>query len=228
LNQASIQAEILAGLARLLRNGEYTGQVGKAESIVLVGHSSGSVTSSNVINKYPSEVDAVVLTGIAYSTISYGLKILFEAFAPRIASQLYPSCFGELDTGYLTFADIYAHVNTFFKAPFELEAVKYAQSIVQPFALSEWLSLAPGLSSPLAPEFKGPVYVTTGQFDFAACGGECYSTFAEAESHINVIFPKTRLLESAVHPGAGHGINFGLNATGSYSAIIGFLEKAGF
>jgi pimeloyl-ACP methyl ester carboxylesterase len=147
-NQASIQAEIMAGLVELLRNGEYTSQVGKAESVVLVGHSFGSFTSANVLTKYPSHVDAAILTGIAYSNVPWGLKILLEAFAPRIATQLYPSCYSGLDAGYLTFADIFAHVNTFFKATFERAAAKYVHSIVQPFAISEWLSLAPGLSNP--------------------------------------------------------------------------------
>jgi pimeloyl-ACP methyl ester carboxylesterase len=70
-NQASIQAEIMAGLVELLRNGEYTSQVGKAESVVLVGHSFGSFTSANVLTKYPSHVDAAILTGIAYSNVPW-------------------------------------------------------------------------------------------------------------------------------------------------------------
>jgi pimeloyl-ACP methyl ester carboxylesterase len=215
-------------LARLLRGGEYTSQIGKPDSIILIGHSFGSFASNNVVTRYPDDVDAVVLTGIAYSTVAWSVNLLIEAFAPRIASQLYPTCFGNLNTGYLTFADIYAHVNTFFKAPFEIEAAKYAQSIVQPFAISEWLSLSNGRINPVALDFKGPVYITAGEFDYAFCTGECYSSFAEAEPSLKGIFPKSRIVESFVHPGAGHGINFGYNATGFYNSIIGFLDRAGF
>lgn len=217
--------EIIAGLAQLLRDGSYTSTVGKADAIVLVGHSFGSFTSGSVLAKYPSRIDAAILTGIGYSNNpSYSGKVLLEGFAPRIAAQLQSNPIYELDTGYLTFADIFAHVNTFFKAPaYEVEAARYAQSIVAPFAISEYLSLE--RTSPLVPEFGGPVLVTTGEFDFAVCAGECYSTYAQQP--LQAIFPQSRV-ESYVHPGVGHGINLGLNATGFYGVVTDFLEKAGF
>jgi predicted alpha/beta hydrolase family esterase len=72
----------MAGLAELPRKGKYTGQVGKTDSVVLVSHSFGSFTSTNVLTKYSSHVDAAILTGIAYATVPWDLKILLEAIAP--------------------------------------------------------------------------------------------------------------------------------------------------
>ena len=223
VDQLSTQVEILAGLASQLRAGSYTGTVGTLDSVVLVGHSFGSLTSGNVVAKYPALVDAVVLTGLAYSASGIDPKLVLEAFAPRIASKHEPSKFSDLDTGYLTFVDIISHVNTFFKAPaYELEAAGYAHSISAPFAIAEFL----GPQSPLALNFEGPVLVTTGEFDFIVCRGECYSTFAEQP--LNDIFPKSKLIEAFVQPGAGHGVNFATNATGFYAGISTSLERAGF
>lgn len=192
---------------------------------MLVGHSFGSFTSHVVIAKYPTLVDGAVLTGLSYSSTEYNGKTLLEGIAPRIASQLSPLEFQELDTGYVTFADIFNHINAFFKAPaYEVAAAKYANSIAQPFAIVEYLSLS--TQPPLASNFGGPILITTGEFDFAACSGECYSSFAQQP--LQIIFPQSRRLEAFVQPGAGHGVNFAKNATGFYNGITDFLGRAGF
>lgn len=214
----------MASLAKSLRNGQYTGTIGKPESIVLVGHSFGSITSNNLIAKYPKLVDGAVLTAIAYAPVPDQRNLLIETAAPRIASNISPSQSIDLDTGYLTFADIYAHINAFFKGPnYEVDVAKYANTLVAPFAITEYIG--PGASF-LSPDFEGPVLVTSGEFDIAVCGGECYSTFEQ--QNLTALFPKSRLLEGYVHPGAGHGINFGKNATGFYTVITEFLDKSGF
>jgi pimeloyl-ACP methyl ester carboxylesterase len=223
-NQAAIQIEIIASLAKLLRGGKYTSTVGIPESLILVGHSFGTYITNAVLAKYPFLADAAILTGTSYSVPAYGPKLLLEASAARIASTVSHE-FEELDTGYVFFADINAHVNIFFKKPaYEVEAVQYAQSIAQPFAISEYLTM--GLMSLLSPGFKGPVFVTTGEFDFGACAGECYSSYREQS--LKAVFPNSRLIDSYVHPGAGHGINLATNATGFYNVIANFLERAGF
>ncbi len=200
--------------------------MGKAESIVLVGHSFGSYTSNLVLGKYPNLVDAAVLTGIAYANSpDYTGKVLSETLAARIATSL-PGCADhDLDTGYLNSADIYAHINGFFKKPaYEIAAAEYAWTIVQPFGITEYLSTT--LSSILAPAFTGSVFVTCGEFDLAACAGECYSTFAQQQ--VKGVFPMSKKIETYVHPGAGHGVNFATNATGFYQEIFGFLGRSGF
>ncbi|KAH8726413.1 Alpha/Beta hydrolase protein [Phaeosphaeriaceae sp. PMI808] len=224
INQAEIQVEIIATLASLIRDGSYTGTIGKPKKLVLVGHSYGSYTSNLAVAKYPKLADATVLTGMAYAGDSDGKKSL-EAMAPRIASSLNPDRFSQLDTGYVLAADIYTHINTFFKAPaYEADAARHAYSINAPLAVTEYLSIA--TKSPVAPNFEGAVLVTTGEFDFLACDGECYSSFAK--QRLDMIFPKSRFRETFVHPDAGHAINFATNATGFYEGISKFLQRAGF
>ncbi|KAH7073746.1 Alpha/Beta hydrolase protein [Paraphoma chrysanthemicola] len=229
-NQLSTQTEIIASLANQLRTSpSITNATGLPTSVILVGHSFGSFASNGVATRHPTAIDAIILTGFAYSSVPWGANVLIEAFAPRIAAQLNPACYAALDTGYLTFADMYAHINTFFKKPhYDIETARFASSIVQPFAIAEWLSLTNGRVNPVAPAFTGPVYIVAGEFDYAFCTGECYSSFAEAGPILKGIFPKSRLVESYVHPGAAHGINFAANATGFYQSIGDFLKKAGY
>lgn len=216
--------EIIAALAKLVRQGKYTSKIGAPSSIVLVGHSFGSYTSNSVLAKYPDVVDAAVLTGIAYapSPPSTGQTIA-AAFAPRIASTMSRK-YKDFDTGYLSFADEYTHYSTFFKAPYEVEAAEYATSITHAFALTEYLSTTS--LSLASPKFGGPVLVTTGEYDLPACAGECKSSFVTQT--LKDVFPKSRLIKSFLHPGAGHGINFAKNASGFYENIASFLQEAGF
>ncbi|KAF2835443.1 alpha/beta-hydrolase [Patellaria atrata CBS 101060] len=240
-NQLANQVELLAALCKGFRSGGLIPGFGSFKQIVLVGHSYGSSSTQGVAQKYPDIIDGLVLTGIAYYPPPDAGKITLEAFAPRIAKTVDPQ-FSDRDNGYLAFRDIHAHAQTFFKQPnYEIGAVEYAQSIANPFGIAEFLSLFIGGSN--ASPFLGPVLVsllskllcfqvltsllvTTGEFDLIVCGGECNSVFARDIARS--VFPRASVVEPYVHPGVGHGVNFGKNATGLYDVIIDFLENQGF
>ncbi|KAF2118209.1 Alpha/Beta hydrolase protein [Lophiotrema nucula] len=226
VNQAGLQTALLGKIVAGVRSGKYAG--GKqTEKIVLVGHSFGSYISNALIAAQPDIVEGAVLTGISYAapndtTNASASPYIGAIFALRIASTL-SKAFATLDTGYLGFGDIYTHIQTFFHQPnYAVPVAQYAQSISQPLAIAELLSL--NALSLLAPEYKGKVLVTTGEFDFIVCSGECKSTFKE-EAYKGV-FNGTKDVEGYVHPGAGHGVNFGANATGFYDVIGEFLDKS--
>ncbi|KAL8658821.1 MAG: hypothetical protein Q9226_000754 [Calogaya cf. arnoldii] len=148
-------------LLKLIRNGEYTTTIGKPDSVILLGHAFGSYIIQDLIAAAPNIADGLVLTDISYDDPEIALeslKVRLEACAPRIASTVRPAEFGNLDSGYLFFADIFSHVNAYFAAPdYEVEAVEYAQSIAQPFGVVGFMSR---LNSPAKPNnFPGPVLV---------------------------------------------------------------------
>ncbi|KAF2261870.1 alpha/beta-hydrolase [Lojkania enalia] len=221
VNQLSIQTELLAKIVKSVRAGKYTGKI-QAEKIILVGHSFGSSISNELVATYPDLVEGAVLTGIGYdsgNSSTIAVPYIPSIFSNRIAS-MQSSAFKHLDTGYLGFGDIYSHVETFFHKPDYAEDVaKYAQDIAQPLAIAEFLSL--NTVQPVAPEFKGKVLVTTGEFDIIICSGNCVKTFASR--YYKEIFPMADA-EGYVHLGAGHGVNFNYNATGFYKVIGNFLD----
>lgn len=63
--QASNQISILQELATAVKSGKYTSSFGKPESLVLVGHSFGSVISAAAITATPALADGLILTGNA-------------------------------------------------------------------------------------------------------------------------------------------------------------------
>lgn len=64
LNQLSIQVALAVELTKAVKEGKYTGTIGKPEKLVLVGHSYGSAISAGALTAEPGLADAVVLTGM--------------------------------------------------------------------------------------------------------------------------------------------------------------------
>jgi pimeloyl-ACP methyl ester carboxylesterase len=107
VNQGVQQVDILDQIARQIRAGQYTGTIGVPRKIVFVGHSYGSAISAGTIAGAPDIADGVVLTGLAFAQ---NFQVVTEAMAPRIASVQNKMWQG-LDTGYVTWTDIYANIN---------------------------------------------------------------------------------------------------------------------
>jgi pimeloyl-ACP methyl ester carboxylesterase len=193
----------------------------------LVGHSFGSYSSNKAVALQPDLADGVVLTGLGYPNATIDLAAGSAAWGPtafsaRIASTVNPNLWPSFtyDTGYVTFADIYNHVDTFFRE-YEQDAAEYANTIAQPLAVTELTSLA--TLDLDAGGYKGKVFVTTGEYDLLLCGGECYSTFKTGVQE--TVWRSADVLETYVHPGSGHGVNFNKNATGFYGEIFSFLDR---
>ncbi|KEF52073.1 uncharacterized protein A1O9_11699 [Exophiala aquamarina CBS 119918] len=100
-------------------------------------------------------------------------RFLSIAFHPRLADT--DGHDFARDTGYADFGDIYAYAQLFFRAPYDVPTVEYAQSIRQPLSLLEFLS-ASALNYH-APSFTKPIMLTTGENDFLVYGGNCTTSF---------------------------------------------------
>jgi pimeloyl-ACP methyl ester carboxylesterase len=223
-NQFAPQLELLTSIIKAVRQNKYTDDI-KAAKVALIGHSYGSWLSNAVLAKTPELVDAAALTGISYpnatdpaaQTISWVLEI----FAARIANMLpaasRPQFAETLDTGYLSFGDIFGYIQGFLHQPnYEVAAAEYSFKVSQALAISELLT---GTTS-VSPEYKGKVLVTSGQFDALLCNGDCVSTYAYGTQ--SAVFPNTKV-KTYLQPGSGHGQNFEKNAPELYAEIMKIL-----
>ncbi|KAH8650942.1 Alpha/Beta hydrolase protein [Tricladium varicosporioides] len=220
INQASIQVSVLEEISQAIKSGKYTGSLGKPKSLVLVGHSFGSIISCAAVTASPDLADGLILTGFSFNGTN-GAGFL-EAFQPRIASGEDPK-WQALDSGYLTAVDIFSNINVFFKAPdYDINIAKYAHKNRQPFAINEAISGT--LVDLKAFEFRGPAMVIAGQYDLIFCTGQCDAVIQHPAQEI---FSKAKSFKAISYPGAGHGLNFASNATGAFAAITGFLHESG-
>ncbi|KAL5315096.1 hypothetical protein ACEPPN_017747 [Leptodophora sp. 'Broadleaf-Isolate-01'] len=236
VNQASIQIAILEELATSVKAGKYTGGFGTPKSLVLVGHTFGSVISAALVTADPSIAEGLVLTGFSFNGTN-GAGFL-EAFQPRIAS-------GESSNGHLWTLDISpqristlmstckrisapltrqtANRTKFFKAlDYDVGIAKYAHRNRQPFGINE--ATSGGLVDVAPVNFTGPAMVIAGQFDLIFCTGQCDQVI---EHPAKEIFSHAKAFKAVSYTGAGHGLNFALNATGAFGLITDFLSSNG-
>ena len=195
------------------------------KTLILIGHSFGSELSNSAIAAAPSIADAAVLTGDGIN--GSDPRIILQGFGPRIANLQDKQKFGDFDPGYITTVDVYANINSFFKAPeYEHDVAVYSEENKQPFAIAEIVSVTPALLESMgtldANAFKGPVLVISGEFDHILCGGYCPGELEASFGN------KFRHLETYVQPLAGHGVNFATNTTGFYGKIFSFLNEHSF
>lgn len=106
VNQVSIQVAILEQLVGQIRAGKFSS---KPKSVVLVGHSFGSVISNAVLATNPGLVDGAVLTSIGYEIPD--TAVAFSSWQPRLARQQSPGRWRQLDGGYVTWVDIFSNAN---------------------------------------------------------------------------------------------------------------------
>lgn len=102
-----------------------------------------------------------------------------------------------------------------------MSTLKYAHSISQPASVLEMVASAGGGFDGAA--YKGSVLLTTGEHDFLACGGHCAPRIQYGVQ--NATFSGAKKLETYLHPGAGHGVNFAKDVKVFYKVIVDFVDK---
>ena len=109
-NQISKAIAILQQLAIVVRQGKYTGSIGKPDKVALMGFSFGSYTTHGAIALTPEIADAVILTAIGFNKTGLNVNGLVRSFVPRIAATQNPALYGDFDSGYLTWVDKFAQI----------------------------------------------------------------------------------------------------------------------
>ncbi|KLP08820.1 uncharacterized protein LW94_2813 [Fusarium fujikuroi] len=219
-NQLRKQKAILIQLAKIVKSGQYTGTFGRPDKLAVMGFSFGSFITHFAVAENPTIADAAILTAINYNTTGLNLKALIRSFVPRVASLQNPRRFGLLNSGYLTWVDTIAQINTQYPY-YDLPTASYCEEYKQPFAIGEFLTIADGDFD--ASGFTGAALAITGETDYIICDGQCRGIFEEPAQTIW----KNAKFETYLHPHASHNFNFHHNATRAYGVITDFLESNG-
>ncbi|KAI1353409.1 alpha/beta-hydrolase [Xylaria sp. FL0043] len=219
-NQSRMQREVLKELATLVRSGKYTGNSGPPKKVVAMGFALGAYISHYTMASHPHLFDAAVLTGVNYNTRVINTNGLVRSFVPRVASLQNTDRFGEFDTGYLTWVDGIANINTYFKYPYYDRDVALAlEEIKNPFTFPEFETLIDGDLD--ASNFTGPVLAMASKNDYVICDGECEGIYDEAARQV---FKNAKPCMPYLHPHSSHNLNFHHNATGAFNVMTDFLD----
>ncbi|CAF9903795.1 MAG: hypothetical protein ALECFALPRED_002982 [Alectoria fallacina] len=228
--QVPTELSAIYELTMMLRRGGLPNVPWAFSKIVHVGHSLGSILSYNLAAMDPTASDGLILTG--FSQDSAYIDATFDAWASQLVRNNEPRRFGDLPTGYLTWANASSNEKTFlYPGFFDPAILQFSESNKEPYTTGEVLTLG---SSPFTiPEFKGPVQVLVGNQDFIFCGGDCLATGDPALAGTSIpgevakAFPAAKAFEAYIQPNTGHAINLHYNATGAYKATQAFLISHG-
>jgi pimeloyl-ACP methyl ester carboxylesterase len=223
--QGPAEISIAHGLITLLRDGKLAGT--SFSKVIGVGHSYGSRLTTSIAGTYPSDLDAVVVTGFSGSNITGATQFLSSL--NLIPASCSPSGrFPGLTDGYLLPSTLYGLQYAFFHYPnFNPHILSQSFATIQTTTWGELLTMAT-VGKP-ATQFTGPVYVVNGEFDLDFCDGNCYYQGDISSETLTVKFPgaKTGLSGSFTLPGAGHGLNLAANAPVAFAQIQEFISRTG-
>lgn len=227
--QSFIEEAALHELVTMLRAGTFPSSKTAFSKVVGVGHSFGSAQTFAVSNLYPTDFNAIVLTGFTMNASFVGYFVAGANFI-----QANQNADGEnlsaYPNGYLVSSDIEANEYLFFfPGNFDVSVLEAAEATKKPVTVGEALSLG---SLVMSNAFAGPVFVIDGEHDLPYCGGDCVNTGNPALPNIGAAvkmnFPNASSFESYIQPKTGHGLNLHYNATAGYDVIQNWLASVGY
>ncbi|KAI8955532.1 alpha/beta-hydrolase [Xylaria longipes] len=155
------------------------GNSGTPDKVVAMGFALGPYMAHYTMAAHPGLFDAAVLTGINYNTSVINTNSLVRSFVPRVASLQNTHKFGGLDTGYVTWVDGIANINTYFKyLYYDVDLVLSIEEIKNPVRFYRIETIIDGDLD--ASNFTGPVLAMAGKNDHVVCDGECEGIFEGA------------------------------------------------
>ncbi|KXJ90495.1 Alpha/Beta hydrolase protein [Microdochium bolleyi] len=235
--QTPYQVELLHKLIASLRGpgivlpGAPQSQVAPFDRLIWVGHSFGSIVGNQLALKYPRDVDAYVLMGIAKpGKDDFALYGQWE-MGFQSASDYDASRFPYDKTYYVTSSKA-GRMATFYsdpKAP-DFDTAVYDADFATMGTITAGEALTQGLN---VTDFAGPVFVITGQEDATFCGNgkrepvlpDCLSGADSKIGAMREYYPRAGLFDFFAQPDAGHCHGTHYTAKQGFDATHDFLAK---
>jgi pimeloyl-ACP methyl ester carboxylesterase len=179
-----------------------SGAFGQAfDKVVIVGHSYGSVIAYGVGNRYPNQVDGVIITGLQHE--------FDQAFLREFWANLHPAHeeggrFEGLDSGYLTSRPGQRHLYYRSEAA-DPAVIALDEATKETFTMPDARTFPPVMA-----ESKGilaPVLDVIGEYDRWFCAGGSCSAPNSTASRSRGSYADDICFEQFVIPGAGHDVN---------------------
>ncbi|CUA74544.1 hypothetical protein RSOLAG22IIIB_05604 [Rhizoctonia solani] len=234
--QSSTEVEILHQFIQQARAS------GKYSKIMGIGHSFGSIQLTGIAAKYPTDLDAVILTGFAPSMVT--VPLAFTAWSQTVASQQsdlatrarwssLPSGSAAMnDQSYMGTGSASSDRFAFFaKGAYDEDAFKLAYNTKHTHTLGEFLTIGEPISKP-APEYKGHVFVVTGEKDIIFCGGNCLQKPVTVPGNsllddTKALYPNAANFSTYVPPGAGHALFAHHGTDKAIATILSWCKSSG-
>ncbi|KAI9801618.1 MAG: hypothetical protein M1825_003297 [Sarcosagium campestre] len=216
LVQNPLQRAIIHEIVLKLRRGEIARTT--YNSIIYVGHSYGSATGVRLANEYPSDFEAVVLTGFSVDSSQVSVA-LAGAFSP---AQTVSQRFANLPQAYLAIASEDVRTKAFYSG--DGSDLRVA---INDFATQGTTTIGELLpfGSATAPNYRGPVFILTGDNDILYCGQSrtCLPGPKSPVPQTRTVFPNANAFSYRLASYAGHSLNNHFSARDSFQSVHEWL-----
>lgn len=229
--QNPVQVEMYHEVIQALRKGDIGGR--SFNKVVYVGHSYGSVMGNTLSAKYPTAVDALILTGYSrFLKPSVPGVIITPALRP---AALVASRFSDLALGYLAMSSEDGRDQLLFTSDqSEWDSGLSDYDFVRQGTVTVGEAISSLFINDVATDYTNPVLVLTGHKDQIFCGlslpslGEanCGEGDSNYMAQTASLYPNAKYTWKDI-PDAGHCLNFMYNADISFKAAHDFLEDVG-
>ena len=213
-------AHVVHQIVQALRGGDLVvpsfGRI-RAERVVLVGHSLGSLIAIQEAATY-GDVDGVALTGLTHTVT----PVLGEIFAILYPASLDPRFAGSgIPEGYLT--TLPGERTLFYYLPSADPAVIAIDEQTKETVTGAELDTAfPALA--LSAGIHVPVIVVVGDLDLAFCEAPSCSESGSIDTEPGFYAPDA-CAEAVAIPGAGHDLNLHIQAPLAYDAVLEWMDR---
>lgn len=203
--------------------------------VIYAGHSYGSIIGNALTTNYPTNVEAIILTGWSSTFVSVIPAVFGEAIVVP-AALADPTRFGALPLGYLA-ADNQAGIRALFWAGSYNETVFQSDYTHRgTITAAEAVTLPFGVTT--SSGYTNPVLLASGQHDGIFCnvlglnlllGGdvEC-AGLVDYLGGSRTLYPTARVFDTMVVPAAGHCWQLHYSAMDAFTGVHSWLAKQGF
>ncbi|KAF2032503.1 hypothetical protein EK21DRAFT_109882 [Setomelanomma holmii] len=224
--QMSVQKSIAHALVQKLKAGDIGGITFR--QVVGIGHSLGAALTQAVSSGYPSDFDAVALSG--HSAFFEGSGTGFAAAAQQIANTLPDRAeLKGLPNGYFTLGPVLQTLQfAFFYYPhFDEKIFMKEFETRQTNAIGETLTLGAQYTPTT---FDKAVQILNGQQDYFYCQGDCLSGGGDVTADaLNIFYPErdANKSEAITISKVGHNVNLHFARLEAFEQILSFISRAG-
>ena len=171
------------------------------DKVVIVGHSYGSVIAYGVGNRYPGDVNGVIITGLQHE--------FDPAFLREFWAMLHPANeeggrFARLDSGYLTSRPGQRHLYYRSDAA-DPKVIALDEATKETFTTADARTFPPVMRE--SKGIRAPVLDVIGEFDRWFCAGESCDGPTSTTTRTRGAYADDICFEQYVIPAAGHDVN---------------------
>ncbi|RFU29275.1 hypothetical protein B7463_g7073, partial [Scytalidium lignicola] len=201
--------------------------------VIYVGHSIGSIVGNMLNVRYPTDVDATILTGFS-NQFTPAVGNILSNMKTLPAAIVQPSRYGNLETGYLdpSFKPG-VQFAFFYPGGYDVRLFDYNYSIRGTITLGEIITVFSTIIP--APQYTGPIYIITGQHDALFCNPLGNSTVEpDCGTHdrgyleqTKNLYPNTKTYGWYVPPKSGHCWQLHYDALVTFAKAHIWLDENG-